>query len=135
MRYFILALVALVSFNAFAGTNIQYQAHAPAGTPIDSKLSIYIADTNFDEGSHINVDALWYRENVEIEINNGIINYAIENVADSIIIDNHGKRLFVFAYVNGVSLGRLEIRNNVMNIKSKNMMGGGNEDADYEPGF
>ena len=110
MRYFILALVALVSFNAFAGTNIQYQAHAPAGTPIDSKLSIYIADTNFDEGSHINVDALWYRENVEIEINNGIINYVIKNVADSIIIDNHGKRLFVFAYVNGVSLGRLEIR-------------------------
>jgi DNA-directed RNA polymerase II subunit RPB1 len=32
-------------------------------------------------------------------------------------------------------VGRLEIRNNVMNIKSKNMMGGGNEDADYEPGF
>lgn len=110
MRYFILALVALVSFNAFAGTNIQYQAHAPAGTPIDSKLSIYIADTNFDEGSHINSDALWYRENVEIEINNGIINYVIENVADSILIDNYGRRLFVFAYVNGVSLGRLEIR-------------------------
>jgi hypothetical protein len=110
MRYFILALVALVSFNAFAGTNIQYQAHAPAGTPIDSKLSIYIADTNFDEGSHINSDALWYRENVEIEINNGIINYVIDNVADSILIDNYGRRLFVFAYVNGVSLGRLEIR-------------------------
>ena len=32
-------------------------------------------------------------------------------------------------------VGRLEIRNNVMNIKSKNMMGGGNEDADYQPGF
>jgi DNA-directed RNA polymerase beta' subunit len=32
-------------------------------------------------------------------------------------------------------IGRLEIRNNVMNIKSKNMMGGGNEDADYQPGF
>jgi len=110
MRYFILALVALVSFNAFAGTNIQYQAHAPAGTPIDSKLSIYIADTSFDEGSHINSDALWYRENVEIEINNGIINYVIENVADSILVDNYGRRLFVFAYVNGVSLGRLEIR-------------------------
>ena len=110
MRYFILALVALVSFNAFAGTNIQYQAHAPAGTPIDSKLSIYIADSNFDEGSHINADALWYRENVEIEINNGIINYVIDSVSDNILIDNHGKRLFVFAYVNGVSLGRLEIR-------------------------
>jgi hypothetical protein len=110
MRYFILALVALVSFNAFAGTNIQYQAHAPAGTPIDSKLSIYIADTNFDEGSHINTDAFWYRENVEIEINNGIINYVIENIDDSVIINNYGKRLFVFAYVNGVSLGRLEIR-------------------------
>ena len=94
MRYFILALVALVSFNAFAGTNIQYQAHAPAGTSIDSKLSIYIADTNFNDGSHINADALWYRENVDIEINNGIINYVIENVADSIIVDNTLMEIF-----------------------------------------
>ena len=110
MRYFILALVALVSFNAFAGTNIQYQAHAPAGTPNESKLSIYIADSTFDEGSHLNSNAFWYRENENIEINNGIINYLIENVADNILIDNYGKKLFVYAYVNGVSLGALQIR-------------------------
>ena len=110
MRYFILALVALVSFNAFAGTNIQYQAHAPAGTDINSKFSVYIADSTFDEVSRLNTAALWYRENVDIEINNGIINYLIENVADNILIDNYGKKLFVYAYVNGVSIGRLQIR-------------------------
>jgi len=110
MRYFILALVALVSFNAFAGTNIQYQAHAPAGSPIETKFSIYIADSSFNENSHLNSDALWYRENENIEINNGIINYLIENVADSILINNYGKKLFVYAYVDGVSLGRLQIR-------------------------
>jgi len=110
MRYFILALVALVSFNAFAGTNIQYQAHAPAGSPTEAKFSIYIADSSFDENSHLNSNALWYRENENIEINNGIINYLIENVADNILIDNYGKKLFVYAYVDGVSLGRLQIR-------------------------
>jgi len=110
MRYFILALVALVSFNAFAGTNIQYQAHAPAGSPVEAKFSIYIADSSFDENSHLNSNALWYRENENIEINNGIINYLIENVADNILIDNYGKKLFVYAYVDGVSLGRLQIR-------------------------
>ena len=110
MRYFILALVALVSFNAFAGTNIQYQAHAPAGSPTETKFSIYIADSSFNENSHLNSDALWYRENENVEINNGIINYLIENVADSILINNYGKKLFVYAYVDGVSLGRLQIR-------------------------
>jgi hypothetical protein len=110
MRYFILALVAFASFNAFAGTNIQYQAHAPAGTDINSKFSIYIADSSFDENSHLNSNALWYRENVDIEINNGIINYLIENVDDNILVTNYGKKLFVYAYVNGVTIGRLQIR-------------------------
>lgn len=110
MRQVILAIFTLIAVNAFAGTNIQYQAHAPAGTDINSKFSVYIADSSFDEVSRLNTDALWYRENVDIEINNGIINYLIENVADNILIDNYGKKLFVYAYVNGVSLGRLQIR-------------------------
>jgi len=110
MRYFILALVAFASFNAFAGTNIQYQAHAPVGSSTAAKFSIYIADSSFDENSHLNSNALWYRENENVEINNGIINYLIDNVADNILIDNYGKKLFVYAYVDGVSLGRLQIR-------------------------
>jgi len=110
MRYFILTLVSLVSFNAFAGTNIQYQAHAPSGTDLNSKFSIYIADSSFDENSHLNTSALWYRENVTIEVNNGIINYLMEDVADNILIDNYNKKLFVYAYLNGTSLGRLQIR-------------------------
>lgn len=110
MRQVILAIFTLIAVNAFAGTNIQYQAHAPAGTDINSKFSVYIADSTFDEVSRLNTAALWYRENVDIEINNGIINYLIENVADNILIDNYGKKLFVYAYVNGVSLGRLQIR-------------------------
>ena len=110
MRQVFLAIFTLIAVNAFAGTNIQYQAHAPAGTDINSKFSVYIADSSFDEVSRLNTAALWYRENVDIEINNGIINYLIENVADNILIDNYGKKLFVYAYVNGVSLGRLQIR-------------------------
>ena len=110
MRQVFLAIFTLIAVNAFAGTNIQYQAHTPAGTDINSKLSIYIADSTFDETSHLNSGALWYRENVDVEVNNGIINYVIENVADNILIDNYGKKLFVYAYVNGVSLGRLQIR-------------------------
>jgi hypothetical protein len=110
MRQVFLAIFTLIAVNVFAGTNIQYQAHAPAGTDINSKFSVYIADSSFDENSHLNSNALWYRENVEIEINNGIINYVIENVADNILIDNYGKKLFVYAYVNGVTLGRLQIR-------------------------
>jgi hypothetical protein len=110
MRQVFLAIFTLIAVNAFAGTNIQYQAHAPAGTDINSKFSVYIADSSFDEVSRLNTAALWYRENVDIEINNGIINYLIENVADNILIDNYGKKLFVYAYVNGVTLGRLQIR-------------------------
>ena len=110
MKQVFLAIFTLIAVNAFAGTNIQYQAHAPAGTDINSKFSIYIADSTFDETSHLNTSALWYRENVDVEVNNGIINYLIENVADSVLIGNYGKKLFVYAYVNGVSLGRLQIR-------------------------
>lgn len=110
MRQVFLAIFTLIAVNAFAGTNIQYQAHAPAGTEINSKFSIYIADSTFDETSHLNTSALWYRENVDVEVNNGIINYLIENVSDNVLIDNYGKKLFVYAYVNGVSLGRLQIR-------------------------
>jgi len=110
MKQVILAIFTLIAVTTNAQTNIQYQAHAPAGTDINSKFSIYIADSSFDENSHLNSNALWYRENVEIEINNGIINYLIENVANNILIDNYGKKLFVYAYVNGTSLGRLQIR-------------------------
>lgn len=110
MKQVILAIFTLIAVTTNAQTNIQYQAHAPAGTDINSKFSIYIADSSFDENSHLNSSALWYRENVDIEINNGIINYVIENVANNILIDNYGKKLFVYAYVNGTSLGRLQIR-------------------------
>lgn len=110
MKNVILAIFAMIAVTANAQTNIQYQAHAPAGTDINSKFSVYIADSSFDENSHLNTTALWFRENVNIEVNNGIINYLIENVADNILIGNYGKKLFVYAYVNGVSLGRLQIR-------------------------
>ena len=110
MKQVILAIFTLIAVTTNAQTNIQYQAHAPAGTDINSKFSIYIADSSFDENSHLNSNALWYRENVEIEINNGIINYLIENVANNILIDNYSKKLFVYAYVNGTPLGRLQIR-------------------------
>jgi hypothetical protein len=110
MKHVILAILTMIAVTANAQTHIQYQAHAPAGTDINSKFSVYIADSSFDENSHLNSTAFWFRENVNIEVNNGIINYLLENVADNILIDNYGKKLFVYAYVNGVSLGRLQIR-------------------------
>ena len=63
MKQVFLAIFTLIAVNAFAGTNIQYQAHAPAGSPTEAKFSIYIADSSFDENSHLNSNALWYREN------------------------------------------------------------------------
>ncbi len=91
MKHVILAILTMIAVTANAQTNIQYQAHAPAGTDINSKFSVYIADSSFDENSHLNSTAFWFRENVNIEVNNGIINYLLENVADNILIDNYGK--------------------------------------------
>lgn len=119
MRNIILAIFTLIAVTANAQTNIQYQAHAPAGTDINSKLSVYIADSSFDENSHLNSNALWFRENVDIEINNGIINYLLENVSDNLLIDNYDKKLYVYAYVNGVSLGRLQVRSVPYSFLSK----------------
>ena len=110
MKNLILAVLAMLSVNVSAQTsNLQYQAHVPAGTSTDSKFSVYIADVTFDENSHLNSNALWYRENVDVQIQNGIVNYLLESIADTIFINNYTKPLFVYAYVNGVSLGKLQI--------------------------
>lgn len=110
MKQVILAIFALFSVTLSAQTNLQYQAHVPAGTSTTSKFSVYIANETFDENSHLNSAAFWYRENVEVEIQNGILNYLLESVPDSVFINNYGKPLFVYAYVNGVTLGRLRIQ-------------------------
>ena len=76
MKNLILAVLAMLSVNVSAQTsNLQYQAHVPAGTSTDSKFSVYIADVTFDENSHLNSNALWYRENVDVQIQNGIVNH------------------------------------------------------------
>ena len=110
MKSIILAIFVMLSVSLSAQTsNLQYQAHVPAGTSTDSKFSVYIADGTFDENSHLNSNALWYRENVDVQIQNGIVNYLLEAISDTIFINNYTKQLFVYAYVNGVSLGKLQI--------------------------
>lgn len=118
MRYFIIALSFIFAVNLSAQTNLQYQAHVPAGTSSQSKFSVYLAGTNFDENSHINTSALWYVENVDIEISNGIVNYTLSNVPDNILVANQSN-IFVYAYVNGQTLGRLPLYKVPYSLKSQ----------------
>lgn len=107
MRSFVLALVALVGINLYAGTDVQFQAHVPLnGTSVS--FSAYIADSTFNENSHLNSSALWYVENKTVQVSNGIINTLLENIPDSVFAGNQGK-IFVYSYVNGVSLGKLPL--------------------------
>jgi hypothetical protein len=108
MRYFILALSFIFAVNLSAQTSLQYQAHVPSGTPAQSKFSVYLADDTFDENSHLNSAAFWYVENVDIEISNGIVNYTLKDIPDNVLVDNK-LNIFVYAYVNGQTLGRLPL--------------------------
>lgn len=105
MRYALLTLLAIIGINLSAQTNIQYQAHVPFQAASVS-FSAYIADSGFNENSRLNTDAFWYIENQVVDVNNGIINVLLQNVADTIFLQNKGN-IFVFAYVNGQPLGRL----------------------------
>lgn len=108
MRYFMLALCFIFAVNLSAQTSLQYQAHVPSGTPAQSKFSVYLATDAFDENSHLNTSALWYVENVDITVSNGIVNYTLSNVPDNILVANQSN-IFVYAYVNGQTLGRLPL--------------------------
>ncbi len=108
MRYFIIALSFIFAVNLSAQTNLQYQAHIPGGTPAQSKFSVYLADDTFDENSHLNSTALWYVENVDVNVSNGIVNYTLSNIPDNILVANQSN-IFVYAYVNGQTLGRLPL--------------------------
>lgn len=105
MRYALLTLLAFIGINLSAQTNVQYQAHVPFRAESVS-FSAYIADDSFNENSHLNTDAFWYVENQVVEVHNGIINVLLEDIADSVFLQNEGN-IYVFAYVNGQPLGRL----------------------------
>jgi hypothetical protein len=118
MKFIISAFFAMFTVSAFAQTNLQYQAHAPAGTPSQSSFSVYLADNTFDENSHLNSNAFWYVENVNIEITNGIVNYTLENIPNNVLIQNQSN-IFVYAYVNGQSLGKFKINKVPYSLKSE----------------
>lgn len=105
MKYFLLMVLATLGINLSAQTNLQYQAHVPFETR-SVTFSAYIADDSFNENSHINSDAFWYVEGQVIEVHNGMINTVLENIPDSVFLQNKGN-IYVFAYVNGQPLGRL----------------------------
>lgn len=118
MRYFMITLCFIFAVNLSAQTNLQYQAHVPAGTPAQSKFSVYLADDTFDENSHLNASAFWYVENADITVSNGIVNYTLSNIPDNILVTNQSN-IFVYAYVNGQTIGRLPLHRVPYALKSK----------------
>lgn len=107
MRYFIALFFAIFAVNLSAQTDIQFQAHVPIGTPTNSKFSAYIADSSFNESSYLNSDAIWYVENVDVTVNNGIVNVLLRGIADTVFLNYDRGNLFVYSYVNGLTVGRL----------------------------
>lgn len=107
MRLFLLSLLAVIGINLSAQTSLQYQAHVPFRAE-SVEFSAYIADSSFDEGSHINTSAFWYVEGLNTSVNNGIINVVLESIPDS-VFGQHEGNLFVYGYVNGQTLGRLPV--------------------------
>ena len=109
MKTFVIAFLTLLAVNLSAQTtDLQYQAHVPTGVSNEIKFSAYLADSSFNENSHLNTSAFWYVEEKSVNVNNGMINFLLENIADSIFTRNQGN-IFVYAYVNGVSLGKLAL--------------------------
>lgn len=110
MKNLLIALFALIAVNLSAQTtDLQYQAHIPSGTSgTEGTFSAYLADNNFNENSHINSSAFWYVEGMKVEINNGMINVLLENIQDTILMRHQGN-IFVYAYLNGVNLGKLAL--------------------------
>ena len=109
MKTFAIAFLTLLAVNLSAQTtDLQYQAHVPTGVSNEIKFSAYLADSSFNDNSHLNTSAFWYVEEKSVNVNNGMINFLLENIADSIFTRNQGN-IFVYAYVNGVSLGKLAL--------------------------
>ena len=107
MRYFILALFAMISVNLSAQTNVQYQAHVPNGTPNEIKFSAYIADSSFNENSHLNSQAIWFVEGIDVAVTNGIINVTLTNIPESVFLTGNRSNLYIYSYVNGLTVGKL----------------------------
>jgi hypothetical protein len=110
MKNLVIAFLAVLAVNLSAQTtDLQYQAHVPVNsTGTEGVFSAYLADSNFNENSHINTTAFWYVEEMKVQVNNGMINVLLENIPDSILMRNQGN-IFVYAYLNGVNLGKLAL--------------------------
>ena len=106
MRSFILALVAVFSISVSnAQTDVQFQAHLPFQAS-EVSFSAYIADSTFNENSHLNTSALWFVEGKVVTAANGMINVVLEDIPTSVFSGNFGK-IYVYSYVNGQPLGKL----------------------------
>jgi hypothetical protein len=90
-----------------AQTNIQYQAHVPSGIPNEIKFSAYIADSSFNENSHLNSQAIWFVEGIDVTVTNGIINVTLNNIPESVFLTGNRSNLYIYSYVNGLTVGRL----------------------------
>lgn len=110
MKNLVIAFLAVLAVNLSAQTtDLQYQAHVPTNTTgTEAVFSAYLADNTFNENSHINTTAFWFVEDVKVEVHNGMINVLLENIPDSILMRHQGN-IFVYAYLNGINLGKLAL--------------------------
>lgn len=110
MKNLVIAFLAVLAVNLSAQTtDLQYQAHVPTNsTGTEAVFSAYLADNTFNENSHINTTAFWFVEDVKVEVHNGMINVLLENIPDSILMRHQGN-IFVYAYLNGINLGKLSL--------------------------
>jgi hypothetical protein len=109
MKSLFVALFAMFAVSLTAQTtDLQYQAHVPPGISGEISFSAYIADNSFNEDSHLNATAFWYVENQKVEVFEGIINVLLEDVPNSVFL-NRSSNIFVYAYVNGVKIGKLPL--------------------------
>lgn len=110
MKSLFVALFAMFAVGLSAQTtDLQYQAHVPPGTSGEITFSAYIADGTFNEDSHLNSSAFWYVENKKVEVFEGIINVLLESVPNTVFLNNNSSNIFVYAYVNGVKIGKLPL--------------------------
>ncbi len=109
MKSLFVAFFAMFAVSLTAQTtDLQYQAHVPPGISGEISFSAYIADNSFNEDSHLNTSAFWFVENKKVEVFEGIINVLLEDIPNSVFLNN-SSNIFVYAYVNGVKIGKLPL--------------------------
>lgn len=102
MKKFLLALVAVLFTVGANAQNINFTYQGWANQSGKSNLSLYIARDGFKLGSAFNDEnyPVWYTENQEINIVDGVVNYRLKNVSLDSLVKYRGE-LYLYVAING----------------------------------